>query len=151
MSPQKLAARRATDRVKRARRRLSLFAAEDAAATPSALRRPHTRSQWLALTEEERFEHLRSGMHKNEYARCLTDVLQNPPARVLAYLELSQGDKAAVEAGTYVPPADPAPVPVPETVPATAARYSLPCSTCGEYVPVSSPRARRAKCPEHTK
>lgn len=148
MSPQKLAARRATDRVKRARRRLSLFAAEDAAATPSSLRRPHTSSQWMALPEEKRFEHLRSGMYNNEYARCLADVLQNPPARVLAYLELSRGDKDAVEAGTYVPPADP--VPVPKTVPAAAARYSLPCSTCGEYVPVSSPRARRARCREHT-
>lgn len=148
MSPQKLAARRATDRVKRARRRLSLFAAEDAAATPSPLRRPHTSSQWLALTEEERFEHLRSGMYNNEYARCLTGVLKNPPARVLAYLNLPQSEKDAVEAGTYVPPADP--VPVPETVPAAAARYSLPCSICGEYVPIPSPRARRARCPKHS-
>lgn len=147
LSPQKLAARRATDRVKRARRRLNLFAAEDAAATPSLLRRPHTNSQWLALTEEERFEHLRIGMYHNEYARCLADVLQNPPARVLAYLELSPGEKDAVEAGTYVPPADP----VPEPVPAAAARHSLPCSICGEYVPVPSPRARRARCPKHTK
>lgn len=147
LSPQRLAARRATDRVKRAREHLTLFATEDAAATPSSLRRPHTRSQWLALTEEERFEHLRSGMHKNEYARCLTDVLQNPPARVLAYLELSRGEKDAVEAGTYIPPADP----VPEPVPASAPRYSLPCSICGEYVRVPSPRARRARCPEHTK
>jgi hypothetical protein len=68
------ASRRATDRVRRARRRLTLFAREVVAATPNPLRRPYTNFQRLALTEEERFEHLRIGMYNTGYARCPSDV-----------------------------------------------------------------------------
>lgn len=98
LSPLSMADRRAQSRVKKVIHHYTRFATTDARLCPPNLRGGRMLEQWLGLHENARKGALRSALIAEAAPGYLADVLASPPARVLAWLNLSAEERKALDA-----------------------------------------------------
>lgn len=121
-------------------RTLARFTTTEARNTPAALRYPHNRGAWLALSEEARRAHI---------MRILTEQITAEEADKLAARQ--QAEAEAKKAPGPTP--EEAPAPSPEYAPAPApsrahtSRYVVACiGGCGEFIPATSTKPVLVRC-----
>ncbi|WP_159619877.1 hypothetical protein [Arthrobacter zhaoguopingii] len=150
-SPQRAARRLIGAAVRRQLATLGRFTEDaNAAVCPVRLRRPYSAEQWVGLSHDERHAHVRELFAKEATPDILSGIAHDPPARVRAYLALTEEDRARVDAYEAnpagqdfpvlsAPKRDSAPAPIPSGVPSSVS-YVIACAGCGAWLPAASRR-----------